>query len=566
MKINEIEPKILKIISKLELLSLHRRVHQLYGSFLKSNPEQANEQLVNAHIFIMEEMIDRGIKHNADSQIDRDGETIKKMSEFAPVLSDKQPDCKDKITWNQIKEYFNKSFLVSKNTISIVGGVACNASGGNDIDILIKLPSEKQLLDIVSFRIYRMLPPDLRNRIHIFELKGAGPFTDHLNIGDLMISMNSNIDVVKMQEKISAEKSITSAQADESAKEDLIVPGRFFQPMKPTKAHNPGERQTVEKFLEMFTSEDYPVYSSIKRDGIHGVIHKNKDRVWIFTEDGSDVTDKLPSLVSAILDLKYDTIVLDCELELWPFQDGARIHWPREEMSARLLLTIPDDADVFAQCFAILYIDNNDIHKKSYEEIYQIMRNEFLLGKLHFLSNQLRPRLKINLIHHEINEGQLGLKNSTELLRMIEFSEGNVAKKARSVYNLHGLRSGWVKYHNNAVAIAQVADVILASDGNSANLALVLRKQDALVQVGRSFNVPQKQYSVGQLVLVEYETLNHTIEDGIESYSLWAPRVVGIQQDVQEADTIEKTIQLAIESHVYQKKVIINGVKSFFIK
>ena len=576
MKIEEINSKSLSIISGNELTALHLRLHQLYSNFQKENPGQENEQLVNAHIFVVEEMKKRKFNHNDKAPIDMASLKIEKLAEYAPVISDKSGDSQEKkITWDSIKEYLKSSFIISKNAISLVGGIACNEAGGNDIDILIKLPSEEQLFNIISFRLYRMLPPDLRHRIHIFKSKDDGPFTNHYNIGDLQIVVNPEPVIVKMQESQSEEKKKTSLEAEESAKENRIIPGRFFKPMKPTKAHTEGQRQTMEVFLDQFKDEDFPVYSSAKRDGVRGVIHKLKDRVWIFTEDGSDITDKLPTLVDVAKGLSYDSIVLDCELELWPVQGTERVQWPREEMSARLLLNTPDDKDVFAQCFAILYFNGKDCHNEKYDEIYKLMEkvNKDNEGNIRFGSDGF-PTLRISMIPHTPDANKEGLKATTERLGKIPFSEGNVAKMAGSVYNLEGIRSGWVKFRINSTLTAKVLEEIKTSTPGIANLELGILLNEELVPVGKSFNVKSEMYAKGQLVRVEYETFIHQIDETgksenslpKESFSLWAPRV--LSEDVINGTQISNTkelIQSAIKDRVYQQKVISNAGKSFYI-
>ena len=162
MKIEEIEPEKLKQASKLELQSLHLRLHQLYANFLNKHPGQENEQLINAHIFVVGEMGGRGIKHNVVSVIDRESKQLQKLSEeYAPVVSDEIGLHEEKITIEQIQKYF-KPFIIGKNLISVVGGVVCGKDGGNDIDILVKMPTEERLFDIITFRLYRMFPIELR--------------------------------------------------------------------------------------------------------------------------------------------------------------------------------------------------------------------------------------------------------------------------------------------------------------------------------------------------------------------------------------------------------------------
>src|SRR4030042_866929 len=543
MKIDEIEPEKLKQASKLELQSLHLRLHQLYANFLNKHPGQENEQLINAHIFVVGEMVDRGIKHNIVSVIDRESKQLQKLSEeYAPVVSDEIGLHEEKITIEQIQKYF-KPFIIGKNLISGVGGVVCGKDGGNDIDILVKIPTEERLFDIITFRLYRMFPIELRKRLHFVKADSAGPFTNHCNMADLVAVMYAAPEVIKMAEK------------------DRIVPGRFFIPMKPTKAHAPNERQTVGKFLEMFKPEDFPVYSSIKKDGVRATLHKSGKKVWIYTEEGTNITDKLPSITEAVSGLPYDNIVLDCELELLVKHDSKGIHYPREVMASKLLLKEPDDKNIYAQCFAILYINGEDYHMQPYEKIYELMEKESPSIPI-VEANIIRS--KIQSIRHIIDRTVEELGITTKQISQIPYSEGNVAKMAKSVYNLSGKRSGWVKYRNNAVANAKIIRVIPTKTPDIANLELGLLIKDEITSMGRSFNIRTPDYKLNEIVLVEYETLNHVTTDGKKSYGLWAPRVIG-KSSKTKPDEIGKTISLAKKNRVYQKKTIVNGETTFDI-
>jgi len=178
------------------------------------------------------------------------------------------------------------------------------------------------------------------------------------------------------------------------------------------------------------------------------------------------------------------------------------------------------------------------------------------------------------MIPHTPDANKEGLKATTERLGKIPFSEGNVAKMAGSVYNLEGIRSGWVKFRINSTLTAKVLEEIKTSTPGIANLELGILLNEELVPVGKSFNVKSEMYAKGQLVRVEYETFIHQIDETgksenslpKESFSLWAPRV--LSEDVINGTQISNTkelIQSAIKDRVYQQKVISNAGKSFYI-
>jgi len=63
MKLSSINPEIIKQISDQELLSLHRRVHQLYSLARNRKNEKLCKAFIKVHITIVREMKRRGLLH-----------------------------------------------------------------------------------------------------------------------------------------------------------------------------------------------------------------------------------------------------------------------------------------------------------------------------------------------------------------------------------------------------------------------------------------------------------------------------------------------------------------------
>lgn len=63
MRLTDINEESIKKISNQELLSLHRRVHQLYILAKKKNNKKMLEFLKEKHSIISKEMEERGMKH-----------------------------------------------------------------------------------------------------------------------------------------------------------------------------------------------------------------------------------------------------------------------------------------------------------------------------------------------------------------------------------------------------------------------------------------------------------------------------------------------------------------------
>lgn len=53
-----------------------------------------------------------------------------------------------------------------------------------------------------------------------------------------------------------------------------------------------------------------------KFDGLHCQVHRKGEKVWVYSDDGSNITDRLPTVVQQAKRFKHD-YVFDCEMEMW---------------------------------------------------------------------------------------------------------------------------------------------------------------------------------------------------------------------------------------------------------
>ncbi|TET67577.1 MAG: hypothetical protein E3J56_12710 [Candidatus Aminicenantes bacterium] len=283
-----------------------------------------------------------------------------KSSEYAPVHSSGKGDG-DVIKLNDIEDLFS-NFVISIPTVSLVGGIVTHSKDGteNDIDVLINIPSQEELERIIQFRIYRMFPEGLRERLHLLceEKGGLSPFTDFLPLFKLVMERISEAEIVEMgEEEIdlfgeirlrtkNVEKQIK--EAEKALKSDKITPGEFWLMAKPVRAYYPDKAQSIDLFLDIYDEHyEYPSLSSKKYDGEHLSVHKIGDKVKIFSEDGK-VLPELPNLKKEITELKPEVCVLEAELENWDYTD--KNHLPRETVHTGV-----KDDNFTANVFDVLY-------------------------------------------------------------------------------------------------------------------------------------------------------------------------------------------------------------------
>lgn len=363
-------------------------------------------------------------------------------------------------------------------------------------------------------------------------------------------------------------------QAKQSLEENKIELFRFYFAMKPIRPpRQPEKRLTVNTFLDMFSDEDYNVgiYVSEKRDGFHVIVFKNDEKVQIFTEDGSDITNKLPSIVDAVKKLPVKTLCVEGETEAW--QDGQ--HLPRE--AAIGLARKGEDKNLILNLFDCLYHEEGDIHNKPYSYRWELLSKLPLPQK----DGILDEKIKINVIPHVLCHNREKLKNETEKLRSIYASEGVVTMRADSTYSLSGRPlndTDMVKFHNNVVFKAIVIEPVQTKSpsGTIYNLtwgiypgSFTVMRKDIEEANNEEFYVAGKTFASpfvkrGMTIEIEAETINLIYREDKKfndevpvEFSAWAPRFVR-ELPGEKPNTIDEVIELAKkENHVFQGKRIL---------
>jgi len=367
----------------------------------------------------------------------------------------------------------------------------------------------------------------------------------------------------------------TARQAEASQKEDKVELFRFFVPMKPVRGYFPEERQTIERFLSLFSPEDFPVHSTKKFDGFNSEIHKSGDKVVIFSEDGEDNTGRLPGIVAAVRALPWRDLILLAEIEMWR---GGK-HLPREAVAGYIHgMDEPDDSELVANVYDAVFASGGpkaegiganagDIHKlpfagrEKYLEALGIDQATFEVPDASKKLNRVR-----SMISGNIEE----LRAHTEELAKKPGSEGSVAKKAAGAYSLNFRHDAQVKFHNSAALAGVVLERIETKVAGTYNYRYGVlpgeyepREDGAVelggktyIEVGKTFSTARKA-EPGTVIEVEFETLNLLrYPDGTVSVTAWAPRVMGVIGDRKEPDTVDAAVEAAKAGRVFQEKEI----------
>ena len=590
-------------ISELNISKIRSRIEELrnkYNGWKEEHPDNQDEDIINQFLLLKAELAERKKPLVwRDTHLDLEAKMLediakiktaanrfildeKIMSEsfedgdYAP-LNPSNENLGEAIKLENIEPLF-KSFGVSNPISWLVGGIVIHPTEGtkNDFDVLVSIPSEEELKRIFEIRIKRMFPSELQNRMHLlFEKKGGmSPFSDYLPLYRLIMERIPNAKITKMAE-ITLRTQNTEKQekeANKAAKEDKITFGKFFLPMKPKRSYVPGQAQTLDYFLSLWNEDQFPVYSSMKADGLNLECHISKDgKAKVYTEDGIDETSSFPETIEEAKKLApgHDIILLG-EGEWW--ENGQ--HYPREVASGQIHKIEPNEKGIIVSVYDIVYYDK-DIHQKSLTD-----RLDFL-AKLNFpqKTESPDPKFNWNLISHIKNKNIEELKKETEKLSKLKGSEGNVAKQASSSYDLKNQKANvWLKFHNSTIFVAIVINSIETKTKGVYNLeyGILVGKKPVkekdirdvdgkeILYVGKTFSTT-KNLPKGSKILIEAETVNITYNVKNKTFDLtgWAPRMMGpTDKKAQAMDEIE---QQAIKDRVFQAKIIDKDGKTHYL-
>ena len=260
----------------------------------------------------------------------------------------------EEITLAQIRPYF-KSFYLNRPYIYLVGGICNHGKTKGDIDIFIR----RVLRDVpLEFRITRMFPRELQNRIHFIYPEPdrddhLGVYTNHIPIFDEKIEVLSAPELVLM----SVPKKV-----------ELF---KFVKLLKPAHGHFKGEEYSIDKLIEVVNAKpewyEKGTYVQKKFDGVHVRADHSKDgRIVIWTEEGNEITDKLPTLVTAVKrGCSGHDVAFVGELEFWKDKK----HQSRQQTTAIIHTKDihPDEDKIILNFFDVLFYDG-DIHNETYSE------------------------------------------------------------------------------------------------------------------------------------------------------------------------------------------------------
>lgn len=465
VRVADITAGVLAEVNDKELLSLHRRCHQLAGSLFATARERAEdddegkltwEDLVNAHALIVAEMEARKMNHNARDRLDRESARVEKGAVSLEYLKARLAEAQD--------------VVVVENFISIAGSVVQKGERAGDVDLVIRQDRRDTSLEILTRKVF---DPEKRGYLH-WVYQASGPHADYIPAFDLVLRP-------KREFKVHTVKA-------------ALKPITRYTPTKP-RMTGYTEFFSADELWKWASEQDVPLYVSPKVDGFRCIMQKAGGRVSIYFEDSKEERgDELPALAAA-LEKAPDCII---EGELQAARDGKFLARPQvfSVLAGQL------EAQAYVFLYDLLYVEpEGDVHEKSFSERYELLKS---LGKKlgeHFV-----------VLPQVLARGKAEFKRAAkEMASWQPFRgadlaiEGVVARRSDMPYTF-GPTDDYSKWKTWCEIKVKVVEVNRTENGYVYECALRDDKTGEDVPLGRTFVSKEKLANEG-------DTLNVMIEE-----------------------------------------------------
>jgi len=311
-------------------------------------------------------------------------------------------------------------------------------------------------------------------------------------------------------------------------------------------------------------------YAQKKYDGIASSIHYDgKDKVLIFSDDGSDITSRLPCIVKEVKEiLKSHSAILLAEIEKWKGNE----HLGREFMSGYLHEKSPPECEgLVANVFDIVYWDGKDIHNLPFEE------RLLYLKKIPFKESTIgvpRKDVYLNLSPTYFVDSEEKAKTVLNKLANAPASEGAMLKLPDFKYSLSGSTTGLIKYKKYAEIHAIVWAKQRTKDGKAYNYYFAIKfdpndnvEPNSVVEVkgkeylkaGRTYNTKTK-CDIGDKITVRFHSLNlyKNYKTGKIRVHLYEPIFYEKLDEDASIDSVKTVLSIGKESGLLNEKLIKN--------
>ncbi len=184
-----VDPPTLTKLTNDQLLELDTKLHADFQKNFAGNDKTqvmalSREDVINAHIFLIEELGRRRLAHPASTSNDA-------LSQEGRGFAKKRPAKKyvegEPIRLTEILQPA-QGFTVIKDFLSLTGSVVRDDQTKQQVDLLMKKIQTDLLEEIVTAKLGGQLPVEIQSRINLMKSDELlGPFIDHVPFADLQV-------------------------------------------------------------------------------------------------------------------------------------------------------------------------------------------------------------------------------------------------------------------------------------------------------------------------------------------------------------------------------------------
>ena len=436
-------------------------------------------------------------------------------NDLAPVYPSGK-EMGEKITLDEVLKHL-KSFYRTKPYVSLIGGICNRGSTTGDLDVFIRSAHRDTATE---FRIIRSFPQKYWHRFHFLypsdQESHPGVFTNHMDIYDEKIEAIHSPEIVLM-----------------SASEKKVELFKFAKLLKPAHGRYKGEEYSLDKLIEVVNAKpewyEKGIYVQKKFDGVHVRVDSAGGKVVIFSEEGNDITDSLPTLKDE-LTFAVD-VVLVGELEFWEDKE----HQSRQQTTAIIHTkeVHPDESKVVLNVFDCIYFDK-DIHNEPYSDRLKSL-------------DKIKDTEHVKKADYKLVDTPTELRKAVVHYAALPGSEGAYLKRADFPYELDGKSLLNLKYKNTYSIDAKVIEVHKVKDADAWNYLCVIEDEKGNeVPIGRTYNTSIK-VGEGDILKIEFVNLSQYTDPDSKKvwFNWWSPRVIMHREDKKKPDntlTAEKLV------------------------
>lgn len=214
-----------------ELKALLRRLAKLTVESRGS----ARERYLNTILFIRTELQRRGEEAPVPEEVEEELAALSTRSiKYNPAEPDKSITARvhpgsgggggEPLHLGDLLQHV-KPIIIRDAAVSIVGSICNEGVTRNDVDVLVRGPMDEATRRVVEFRLGRMFPPHISNRMSFHGDELGGPFTNHVQLYDLALIPRNPLELKEMRDL--AEKADPYLEVPDNERHEAVLQAHY---------------------------------------------------------------------------------------------------------------------------------------------------------------------------------------------------------------------------------------------------------------------------------------------------------------------------------------------------